>query len=242
MYDRVAGPHLRWGATVLDRLTVAEGATVVDAGCGTGRVTELLLGRLPPVRVIAVDGSRRMLDRARDRLAGSGERVTFLHRDLALPLHGVGPVDAVVSTATFHWIPDHDRLFRNLAGVLRPGGQLVGQWGGAGNIDKVVAALPAAGGTWPGPWTFATPRATLDRLAAAGFEDASAWLEDDPVTFDDPAAYREYLGTLVLGAHLDRLAAADRPAYLDRVCAGLPELVVDYVRLNVVARRGRPGG
>ncbi len=237
VYDQVACPHVRWGAAVLDRLAVAADAAVLDAGCGTGRVTELLVARVPAGRVLAVDGSLRMLARARQRLAGAGGRVEFLHHDLTRPFVGVEPVDAVVSTATFHWIEDHGRLFSVLAGVLRPGGQLVGQWGGAGNIARITAALADAGEIWAGPWNFATPDATRDRLRAAGFDVVDAWLEDDPVGFDDPHAFREYLGTLVLGAHMDRLPPDQRPTFLEAVASRLPERLIDYVRLNVVARR-----
>jgi len=221
---------------VLERLSVPPDATVLDAGCGTGRVTALLLTRVPRGRVVAVDASRTMLAAARSRLAGARARVVFIRHDLAEPLPAVGPVDAVVSTATFHWIADHDRLFANLRAVLRPHGQLVAQWGGSGNIRGVLAALADAGETWPGPWNFPTADATCAALRRAGFADPVAWLEDDPVVLADPAALRAYLAAVVLGAHLDRLPARRRPGYLDAVVARLPSRVVDYVRLNAVAR------
>jgi trans-aconitate 2-methyltransferase len=112
---------------------------VLDAGCGTGAVTATLLERLPRGRVVARDGSAPMLGAARERFAGDG-RVSFVQADLERSLAGqLGapapvPVDAVVSTSTFHWVRDHDALFRSLAGVLRPGGQLVVDCGGSGNI------------------------------------------------------------------------------------------------------------
>ena len=50
-YDRVADPMTRWGAAVLDRLALDGDERVLDAGCGTGRVTEALAERLPRGRV-----------------------------------------------------------------------------------------------------------------------------------------------------------------------------------------------
>ncbi|MGH9207325.1 MAG: class I SAM-dependent methyltransferase, partial [Acidimicrobiales bacterium] len=136
-YDRISGPQARWGSALLDRLTLAGDETVLDAGCGSGRVTAALLERLPSGRVIALDASTSMLDEARLRLDTSGGRLTFVQADLLdlrpSSLRGDYPVDAVFSTATFHWITDHDRLFSNLASVLKTGGQLVAQCGAEGN-------------------------------------------------------------------------------------------------------------
>ena len=129
-YDRVADPQTRWGTAVLERLTLEGDERVLDAGCGSGRVTELLANRLPDGRVVALDGSPSMIDAARERLAPFGDRIEYVVADLGAPLPIDGTVDAILSTATFHWVPDHDALFRNLAAVLRPGGRLVAQCGG----------------------------------------------------------------------------------------------------------------
>ena len=135
-YERVSGPMEAMGREVLDRLELRGDEYVLDAGCGTGRVTLALAHKLPRGRVIAVDGSPAMVEQARARLPDEVEvRVADL-----LDLELEPPVDAILSTATFHWIGDHDRLFANLLNALRPGGRLVAQCGGAGN----VAALDAA--------------------------------------------------------------------------------------------------
>src|SRR4051794_9418732 len=90
-YDRIANPHVRWGAEVLERLDPAGVECVVDAGCGTGRVTELLLERVPNARVIALDASEAMLDQAAARLkpAIASGRVQLVHADLTeqLPIN-----------------------------------------------------------------------------------------------------------------------------------------------------------
>lgn len=74
-YDRVADPQTRWGAEVLERLPLAGDETVLDAGCGTGRVTELLLARLPRGRVVALDFSSAMLAQARGRGSGAARAI-----------------------------------------------------------------------------------------------------------------------------------------------------------------------
>ena len=237
-YDRVAHPMTRWGTDVLARLPLAGDETVLDAGCGSGRVTERLAERLPRGRVIALDGSSSMVAAAQERLARFGSRVTYVVADLGSPLPlEPASVDAVLSTAALHWVPDHDALFRHLAAVLRPGGRLVAQCGGSGNIAAVRAAIAAAGEPWAGPWTFATPDETRRRLEAAGFREVEAWLQDEAATFEPGQPFREYLRTVVLGAHLERLPADRREAFVDAVAAGIPEPAIDYVRLNILATR-----
>src|SRR6476646_8608266 len=97
-YDVVSDPHVKWAEAVLERLPLSGHETVLDAGCGSGRVTELLLERLPNGRVIAVDGDENMVEQARKRL---GDRADVRHQDL-LQLDLGEKVDAVFSNAVFH--------------------------------------------------------------------------------------------------------------------------------------------
>lgn len=196
-YHRVANPHVDWGRTVLDRLHLQDDETVLDAGCGTGRLTELLLERLPRGRVIALDQSANMLERARAVLEPRfGHRVTFMRRDL-LALDLDQEVDVIFSTATFHWIRNHPALFRALFRALRPGGRLVAQCGGGPNIATVAARAMAIlrspryapiVGDWVGPWEFADAETTANRLRAAGLTDVVTELMHAPVTMPGPTA------------------------------------------------------
>jgi trans-aconitate 2-methyltransferase len=239
-YDRIAAPQTRWGGAVLERLPLAGDEAVLDAGCGSGRVTELLLERLPRGYVIALDASRAMVAEARRRLAPFGDRVAFVEADLGRPfeLPGGVIVDATLSTATFHWVPDHDALFRNLAAVLRPGGRLVAQFGGAGNIASVKAIVASIGDGWLGPAHYETVEATTERLTAAGFIDIDAWLQPEPTRFEPGEPFETFLRTVILGPQVDRLPPDERAGYVHEVATRLGEPVVDYVRLNVDARRG----
>jgi trans-aconitate 2-methyltransferase len=238
-YDRLSTPMEAMGREVLDRLPLEGDETVIDAGCGSGRITEALIERVPEGRVIGVDASASMIDAARARLGDAAE----LHvADLVTFDLGVR-ADAILSTATFHWIADHDALFARLRAHLRDGGLLVAQCGGHGNIANVHAAAretmaraPYARHLdgWRGPWNFATPEDTERRLRAAGFTRAKAWLMDRPVTPDDPHAY---LTEINLGAHLGRLPEELRAPFVDEVIERLggPPITIDYMRLNIDA-------
>jgi trans-aconitate 2-methyltransferase len=238
-YERMAAPLEAMGRDVLDRLDLRGDERVLDAGCGTGRVTAALLARLPHGEVVAVDGSPAMVEEARRRLGDSADvRVVDL-----LELDLDRPVDAILSTATFHWIKDHDRLFERLLHALAPGGRLAAQCGGAGNVAELDRAAKLVGARepyahaldgWAGPWNFASPQETAERLRRLGWVDVWTWSHDVRVEPDDP---REYLGTVALGSHSERLEPELREPFVDAVIAELPEPVVDYVRLNILARR-----
>lgn len=237
-YDRISGLMEALGREVLARLELEGDEVVLDAGCGSGRITQALMERLPRGRVIAVDASASMVDAARQRL---GPQADVRRLDL-LELELDEPVDAVLSTATFHWIADHERLFARLHGALRPGGRLVAQCGGEGNITElrgranaILARDPYAEHftDWRPPWHYAAPEPTHERLVGAGFASAKCWLAPAP---QEPEHPREFLSTIVLGPHVQHLPEELRDPFMDAVLAevGAP-VVVDYVRLNIDA-------
>lgn len=246
-YDRISGPMEAMALPVLDRLTLRGDETVLDAGCGSGRVTRHLVERLPHGRVIALDAAAGMIEQARSNLGDRADFVVANLLDLDLEvLSRATPIDAVFSTATFHHVPDHDRLFLRLAAVLAPGGQLVAQCGGEGNIAGVLAAAAAVAtderfaeglAGIDRQTRYETPEATEQRLLAAGFTDVRCWLAPNPAVPEDPVAYLE---TIVLGGHAQRLGPGLGrqfiEAVVERLSADAPA-TIDYMRLNIDARR-----
>jgi len=229
-YARVATPQREWSDAVLARLDLEGTEKVMDAGCGSGEVTGHLLERLPEGRVVAVDGSPSMIDKARENLGE--DRVTYLVADLA-QLELDDPVDHVFSNATFHWISDHEKLFRGLHRATRPGGMLVAQCGGRGNVAEIIYAEHL--GRIESPWNFAGPDETEVHLAAAGYVDNNCWLEERVAHPEEPQAFFE---ASTLAPLRQMLPDEQFQPFSDRMMEvmGQPESF-NYVRLNIEARR-----
>jgi trans-aconitate 2-methyltransferase len=237
-YQRISVPHEEWAEAVLARLPLNGDETVLDAGCGTGRVTRMLIERLPDGRVIGVDGSSQMIEKVREILRPQDEG--FAANLTALELDE--EVDAVVSSAVFHWIADHDALFARMRAALRRSGRLAAQCGGAGNIDAFRRVGEEVGAREPyaqhlqdmgQAWNFADPEETEARLRDAGFDQVRCWLEPWEVIPAEPAAFCR---TVVLGPHIDRLPAELQDRFVADVLAKAGDpLRLGYIRLNIEA-------
>lgn len=249
-YQQVSDPQFRWGMRVLSSIELRGDECALDLGCGSGRLTAELLTRLPRGRVIAVDSSPSMIATASHQLARFAERVSFIESDL-LRLELESVADLAFSTATFHWIHDHARLFHVLHRALKQGGRLVAQCGGGENLacirgrsDQLMsdARFVPFFRHWQNPWNYASPEETAERLRAAGFVEVEAGLEESPTTFDGADPFRQFVRTVVLRPYLSAISdEVGREEFLDAIVAqaagDTPPFTLDYWRLNVRARR-----
>jgi trans-aconitate 2-methyltransferase len=239
-YDRISAPQQLWAAEQLDRLHLAGDEVVLDAGCGSGKITLELARRVPRGVIYAVDAAPSMVRHTQEALGDRGTAICQDLVELALP----EPVDVLFSNATFHWIKDHDALFAALHRNMKPGARLVAQCGGRGNIDEfrrvadeVAFSEPFAPyfSQWERPWNYAGAEETAERLKRAGFRDVTTWLQDKPTRLDEP---RSFARTVCLVRHLDPLPSEHHDAFIDAVLERFEDpLVLDYVRLNMTARR-----
>jgi trans-aconitate 2-methyltransferase len=248
-YHEISTPQQTWGRRVLDRVQLKGTERALDLGCGTGRLTALLAERLPRGDVVGLDRSRSMLTTAGAWLKTHAPRVRLVMADgAALPF--VEIFEQVFSAATFHWIHDHAALFRSIAIALRPGGRLHAQCGGSGNLarlyDRADRLMREPGSRadlngWSDPVYFANVEHTRQRLEAAGLDVEDVGLEEAPTCLDGARQYKEFIATVCLRHHLNRLPAENRGAFLDElVTAALgdtPRFTLDYWRLNISARK-----
>ncbi len=245
-YHRLSDPQRGWGMSVLERLRPVAGERILDIGCGTGRLTSEIIARAPGALVAGIDRSRAMLEQAREHF---GTVAGFAQSDgTALPFDTT--FDAVFSTATFHWIKDHDTLFAEIHRVLRAGGRLVSQCGGGPNLQRLYQRATALRSSprfgsyftgWADPWNFETVEASEARLRRAGFVDVRVSLEAAHTPFPSVAEYEAFVTTVCLRHHLDRLPQNLREPFVhdlgEAAATDDPPLTLDYWRLNLDARK-----
>ena len=246
-YHKVSTPQVDWGTVTLARLPLDGDELVLDVGCGTGRLTEKLLERLPNGRVVGIDLSANMLNVAGEFLRSRfGGQIHLVLADAArLPVREAA--DAVFSTATFHWVRDHAQLFRSLLAALKPGGRLVAQCGGGANLARLherAAALMESPRfapyftSWEEPWEFADADTTARRLEHAGFENIKTSLVPAPVQQPDASAYQTFVTTVICRPHLAHLSKPElRAAFIqsltEQAATDIPPYELDYWRLNI---------
>lgn len=249
-YQRLSDPQFGWGMRVLSSVELRGDECVLDLGCGPGRLTAELLERLPRGRVIAVDASPSMISTARRQLDHFGARLSFLQGDLLnLELHSIA--DLAFSTAVFHYVHDHARLFRVIHRALKPGGRLVAQCGGGPNLERIRGRayqlmrdprFAAFFRDWRNPWNYTSPEKTAELLRAAGFIEVETGLEETPINLDKADAFREFARTVVVRPYLAAITdEARRAEFLDALVAQAakdsPPFTLDYWRLNMRGRR-----
>ena len=251
LYHRISAPQVSWGKKVLARVSLRGDERVLDAGCGTGRLTRDLLESLPHGQVFALDVSQNMIDAARDYLQPDfGARVQFVRCDL-LELAFDREFDGIFSTASFHWVLDHDRLFRNLYRALRPGAWLIAQCGGGRNLARLLGRVHALIESpayakyfvdYPFPWEFSDAETAAGRLRLAGFTEVETSLEEAPTSFPNEIEYQRFVESVILRNHLPRIPdSASRENFLAELTRQAatddPPFVLDYWRLNLQGRK-----
>lgn len=249
-YHRISTPQFDWGQRVIARLEPVRGERILDLGCGTGRLTEEIRASLGQGQVVGLDRSGAMIAVARESARTSaGPHAAYVHGDgAALPFREV--FDAVFSAATLHWIHDHEAVFASVFAALGPGGRLVAQCGGYGNLERLLARAGSLMSAppyqpyfrdWSEPWNFADPDDTARRLSAAGFVDVRTSLEGAPVELPTDAAYAEFVSCVCLRHHLERLPLNLRDPFVSELAAHAardsPPFVLDYRRLNIEAHK-----
>lgn len=249
-YEDASNVQHSWGVALLESRTWKGDERVLDAGCGTGALAEETLKRAPRGTVVAVDNDPRMVEKASARLAKHAPRARTLTADL-LALPALDPFDLIFSNAVLHWIPDHDKLFREWFAHLKPGGELLAQGGGEGNLEQVRATTEALRREpdyaphfrgWTPPWHYEDDASTQERLFITGFVDPEVSLVPTAVAFPDDASLAQFANAVILRPYLGALPSPQLRTrlvkdFVERMRESGLGRTLDYRRLTVRAFR-----
>ncbi|MDB5322498.1 MAG: Methyltransferase type 11 [Phycisphaerales bacterium] len=240
-YDAAHSYVWTLAADLIELLAPQRGERVLDLGCGTGHLTAKIAER--GAVVVGIDASAEMVRQAQENYPGLSFRVGD-----ATSFEVDEPVDAVFSNATLHWVKDARGAAGRIVRALRPGGRLVAEFGGKGNVREVCRAI-AAGLEAVGapsfeslsPWYFPSIVEYAAVLEGAGLEVTFATLFDRPTLVEAGLrSWVEMYGTTFLAA----VGEQKREAFLDAVEEAARgalfkegKWVADYRRLRVAARR-----
>jgi trans-aconitate 2-methyltransferase len=259
-YHRVSTVQESWAIELLEKRKMGEYEVVMDAGCGTGRVTETIANAVKRGRVYAVDRDDNMIAKAKENLSGFSN-ITFIKSDISevsLP----EKMDLIFSNAVIHWVLDHKKLFSNFWKLLKPNGELLIQCGGKGNLGMVHTILEKLRKSntfkhyfvdWKNPWNFASPEDIKKTLNDTGFKDTQAQLKKKTAEFEDYHEFILFMKTVVMKPHLSYLPTDNnneiRNSFIGEFMNELKknqitgrtetdiDLRLQYVRLDITGRK-----
>jgi trans-aconitate 2-methyltransferase len=265
-YHKVSNIQELWAIELLEKRKINENEIVMDAGCGTGRVTKIIANNVKRGKVYAVDLDENMITNAKMNLKDFSNTV-FIKSDLS-DVKLSEKIDLIFSNAVIHWILDHEKLFTNFWNLLKPGGELLIQCGGKGNLGTIPNILEKVRKNnnfshyfknWKIPWNFASSTDTIKILEKTGFKDVQASLTERTAKFENFQEYILFMKTVVMKpylSYLSYLSVADNNNKIKNLFINefLNELYInnknkntkskqdidlelDYVRLNITARK-----
>ena len=173
-----SGSQHAWGLELIKKLKLAGHETVLDIGCGDGKLTAIIADHLPRGSVVGIDSSEDMINLAQRRhIDYPLLRLRFKHLDVR-DLAEDDRFDLVFSNATLHWIKHHPPVLLRVKRALKTGGRLLFQMGGRGNAEQVIATLDtlikqkwaAYFSDFRFPYGFYGPKTYSQWLADAGFK------------------------------------------------------------------------
>ena len=258
-YHNISNIQEQWGRDLILRRKWKGNEIVMDAGCGTGRVTKLLAEKVSRGGMVyAIDIDTNMIQQARKNLAGF-KNVTIIQSHL----HNVDlprKINVIYSNAVLHWISEHKKVFQHFWKLLcndnnsssnnnNKGGRLLIQCGGYGNLEKAHRLINLVKESdefkdyfmdWKEPWYFAKPSETHRLLQEIGFKNVNVYLSNGYTTFSDQKSYSEFIKTVVMRPFLDylpneKIKSKYLNLFLTKVEQSNLSWILDYVRLNIMA-------
>jgi trans-aconitate methyltransferase len=181
LYAANTGHHRVYDDAFLDTLPLRPDDHVLDLGCGSGDFTATVASRVPDGLVVGLEPQPSLLDEARRQAAPNQRFIEGRVQELGSLLPAGSAFDVVMSRSVLHWVPfaDHSALLADVHRLLRPGGRFRAEFGGAGNIPRILRLLDDVSRRLAGPltpWTFTDPATYLELVEQAGLDVGSGFV------------------------------------------------------------------
>lgn len=242
LYDGKLAFVSQYGEEVVELLQPLYGERILDLGCGSGDLANLIAQS--GATVTGVDLSSEMIEKARNKYP----HVSFATADgEALVTNEV--FDAVFSNAALHWMKNADRVVHNIHNALRPGGRFIAEFGGKGNVGSIIRSIYEVlaedytiDARTYNPWFFPSISEYSSILEQNGFHVTYAIHFDRPTLMEDGERGIQYWLDGFANSFFKDLTNEQRNTALSRIIEKLePELFqdghwfVDYKRIRVIA-------
>ncbi|MEL6593038.1 MAG: class I SAM-dependent methyltransferase [Bacteroidota bacterium] len=244
LYDDAHDFVSRFGEGILAYLQVGEGEHILDLGCGTGDLAAKIAEA--GAMIVGIDSSAEMIAQAQEKFpkldfaVQGGDRMAF-----------EAEFDAIFSNAVLHWIPNYQAVIRNMYRALKPGGRIVLEFGGKGNVGQMVAALQAQLSKHGYPdnakidfWFFPSIGEYASELEAEGFRVRLAEHFDRPTPLVGADGMRTWF-LMFADTFFAGVPLAEREIILDATQESLGPThwsdegwLADYKRIRIVATKG----
>ena len=227
---------------LVELLAPQAGERILDVGCGTGALTAEI--SRSGAEILGVDQSEEMISQARKKFSALNFEVLD-----ARQLRFNGEFDAVFSNAVLHWIPEAEQVIAGVGQALKTGGRFVAEFGGKGNIRRLVegfyrafAALEVREPEALSPWFYPSIAEYAGLLERHGLEVREASLFDRPTMLEDGERGLENWIRVFRQTFIEKMGEQDAQRWIqevERQCRG--ELfrdgswVLDYRRLRIRA-------
>ena len=253
-YDNISNIQEDWANNIIKKREWTGKENLLDAGCGSGRITKILCKIITEGNIYAIDNDPNMIEKAKETFKDI-KNVKVMQADMLDILSLDIPIkfNVIFSNAVLHWILDHHKVLESFYDLLNPEGQLLVQCGGYGNLQKTLSIfddvkdLPEFSeyfSEWKIDRNYAKPNETENILKEIGYKDIEVYLTEAPARFNNKKDYSIYLKTVDLRPYLKYLPTEQlqnefvntvllhMEKYYSNLCWNL-----DYRRLTVLASK-----
>jgi trans-aconitate methyltransferase/flavin reductase (DIM6/NTAB) family NADH-FMN oxidoreductase RutF len=212
-----------FGVELIEKMHLKGNESVLDIGCGDGKLSEMIAERIPDGHVIGIDNSPDMISYAKETY-GKIRNLKFMQVDAQKMLFD-DTFDIVFSNAALHWVKDHKALLAGVKKGLKPGGRIFFQMGGRGNVNDIIAAITETTSMpeWKGhfkdtgsPYNFYGPDEYRMLLKHAGLEPVRMELIPKDMKFDSKDGLASWVRTTCLPYTL-LVPDENRDSFIDRI-------------------------